>query len=198
MESFSNIAFSPLLLSWLTKSCSSVWASTKQRMELAQEGQLWMQRHCGSVCELCCPDWRAQWNDAVNFGACNLVFTVLVRLGGWSVWGVWASPQLWGVSLGPPVWRWQMSKEPVGAFYHLSSSDCTCVGVQWYKLWFCYLCVFLFQGWWEGCSASSQGQEESWTASCVHPSPETEVHLFHPWNVLKLDVRAPANHFHPY
>lgn len=100
MESFSNIAFSPLLLSWLTKSCSSVWASTKQRMELAQEGQLWMQRHCGSVCELCCPDWRAQWNDAVNFGACNLVFTVLVRLGGWSVWGVWASPQLWGVSLG--------------------------------------------------------------------------------------------------
>lgn len=130
MESFSNIAFSPLLLSWLTKSCSSVWASTKQRMELAQEGQLWMQRHCGSVCELCCPDWRAQWNDAVNFGACNLVFTVLVRLGGWSVWGVWASPQLWGVSLGPPVWRWQMSKEPVGAFYHLSSSDCTGVGVQ--------------------------------------------------------------------
>lgn len=115
MEGFSNIAFSPLLLSWLTKWCSSVWASTKQRMELAREGQLWLQRLCGSICELCCPDWRAQWNDAVNFGgsvyACKLVCTVLVRVDWGSVWGAWTSSPVMGHSFGPTVWMWQMSKE---------------------------------------------------------------------------------------
>lgn len=181
MESFSNIAFSPLLLSWLTKSCSSVWASSKQRMELAQEGQLWMQRNCGSVCELCCPGWRAQWNDAVNFGACKLVFTVLVRLDGWSVWGVWASPQLWGVSLGHLFGGDKCPRNSGSCLpsllFRLYMSGCSVV--QTLILLPLY---FPVPGWWEGCSASGQRQEESWTVCCVHPSPDNEVHLFHPWN----------------
>lgn len=145
-------------------------------MELAQEGQLWMQRQRGSVCELDCPDWRGQWNHAGSFGSsvytCKLACTVLVRLDCWSVWGAWVPSPVMGHFLGPPVWRWQMSREQWGRYLPSLLLKVYMYGWPVVQAEADFATsVFLFQGWWEGCSASGQRQEESWTASCVHLSP---------------------------
>lgn len=106
MEGFSNIAFSPLLLSWLTKSgTSSVWGSTRQRIELTQEG-------CGSSAVHAEAVWECLWTLLPWLKRSVLCILVVVSTPlSWFAryWWGWIDdlcgehehpPQLQGVSLG--------------------------------------------------------------------------------------------------